>query len=673
MKKFILLSALLAVTAAVYAQRVTITQETFGDQAYDTNGPGGGGGFATHWKASSVTTFTSTNGTIVGGNSDNSVRINNYGDFGTPSYPDASNSMKIHINHPTRYSGSWDTITFQGINIDGYTDFKVKFGWSKRPGFDNAAATYTTLKVNVRVDDGAWTLLDTTDLTQALAPGTFALDELDVPGVTSGSTMDIMFSSVRYQIAIDDITLTGVALPPRQTITKETFGDQAYDTNGPGGGGGFATHWKASSVTTFTSENGTISGGNSDNSVRINNYADFGTPGYPEASNSMKMHINHPTRYSGSWDTIFYNNIDVDGFYDFAVRFGMSKRPGFDGAATTYASLVVNVRADDGAWVMLDTTKLPQNLAPGNFAWAELMVPSSVEGESIDIMFSSRVYQIALDDIELRGRSTTPFINVSEIIVTSDGNSNGLAIDVDDQEMEFSALVLPSNATSPEYVWSVTDESLGSISQTGVLTPRKDGTIGVIATAQDGSEVADTVWVELTNQVVPVESISIAAVGGSTTINEFGGTIQFEATVLPADATDPSVTWSVNNNYGSITENGVFTGGFRSGTVEVTGTAGGLSDTETVTIELPVVGIGRNADVDLKVHPNEVTNVVTVEGENINQVRMLSELGNVVKSVDNEQRLRKIRMNVSDVSPGFYLMKVKTQDGKIHVRKLIKK
>lgn len=687
MKKFILLSALLAMTLALYAQRVTITRETFGDQAYDTDGPGGGGGFATHYKASAVTTFTSENGTIRGGLSDNSIRMINYGDFGTPSHPDASNSIKAFLAHPTRYSGSWDTLFFHGINIENFTDFKLDLAWSKRPGQDNVSPANVSLRVKVRIDSGSWILLDTTQLTQGLAAGTFAFNSLDIDGVVSGSTMDIVFSTVKYQVVVDDITLTGTTLPPREPIAKETFGTQAYDTDGPGGGGGFATHYKASTaVATFTSENGTIVGGGSDNSVRIINYGDFGTPSYAGASNSMKAFLAHPTRYSGSWDTLIYSNIDIEGFYDFQVRFGMSKRPGQDNVSAANASLRVTVRVDDGPWVLLDTTQLPQGLPAGTFAFAQLNMPSNLDGDEMDILFSTVKYQIVVDDIELMGRSTTPFVYPTDIMVLSaEGNTTGLVIDEEEETMEFQAILFPSNASLGTYTWSVTDETIGSITAFGELIPRKNGDIGVIATADalnaDGGAVADTIWVTIENQILPVESITIEALD-TTLVTGFGQTVQFIATVLPEDATDRSVTWSLTDstgeasNYGSIDANGLFTGGFRSiDTLFVTATTvdGGFTDTKVVTITLPVVAAENLSDVDVKIHPNAVTNVVNVEGERIYEVHMINLQGSVVRSVENVKKKKKVSVDVSGVSSGFYLMKVNTLDGKVVTKKIEKK
>ncbi len=45
---------------------------------------------------------------------------------------------------------------------------------------------------------------------------------------------------------------------------------------------------------------------------------------------------------------------------------------------------------------------------------------------------------------------------------------------------------------------------------------------------------------------IPVTEIVVSGAGGATTIDVDGGSLQMEAEVLPEDATDKSVTWSVD-------------------------------------------------------------------------------------------------------------------------------
>jgi uncharacterized protein (TIGR02145 family) len=77
---------------------------------------------------------------------------------------------------------------------------------------------------------------------------------------------------------------------------------------------------------------------------------------------------------------------------------------------------------------------------------------------------------------------------------------------------------------------------------------------------------------------VLVTSISVIGTGSATTITTDNGTLQMLASILPIDATDPSVTWSltVGTGNGSISSDGLLTA-LTDGTVTIRATANDLS------------------------------------------------------------------------------------------------
>ena len=83
-------------------------------------------------------------------------------------------------------------------------------------------------------------------------------------------------------------------------------------------------------------------------------------------------------------------------------------------------------------------------------------------------------------------------------------------------------------------------------------------------------------------QEVPVQSVSLSAV--TMTLNE-GESKTLTATVLPANATDRAVVWSVLPAGFATVTNGVVTG-IKAGNCTVTATAGGKSASCTVTVEV---------------------------------------------------------------------------------------
>ena len=161
--------------------------------------------------------------------------------------------------------------------------------------------------------------------------------------------------------------------------------------------------------------------------------------------------------------------------------------------------------------------------------------------------------------------------------------------------LTMSAVVQPGTADQ-SVTWSV--GSLGggaSINATGVLTGTGVGTVIVIATAKDGSGVTGNKTITVTAAPVLVSSITVTGAGGASSVVQLG-TLQMSAAVLPANAADKAVNWSVVPGTGSATINatGLLTG-VGVGTVIVIATAhdgSGIAGTKTITVTAPVLVMG---------------------------------------------------------------------------------
>jgi len=143
-------------------------------------------------------------------------------------------------------------------------------------------------------------------------------------------------------------------------------------------------------------------------------------------------------------------------------------------------------------------------------------------------------------------------IPVSNITVT--GAEGIVTIITDKGTLQLTAAILPSDATNKVVNWSVDDGTgKASISTSGLMTAIENGTVIARATATDGSGVYGTLQITISGQIVPVTGITIASADGVTTIAGEEGTLQLNAEVLPANATDKSVTWSIVNGTGQST------------------------------------------------------------------------------------------------------------------------
>ena len=143
-------------------------------------------------------------------------------------------------------------------------------------------------------------------------------------------------------------------------------------------------------------------------------------------------------------------------------------------------------------------------------------------------------------------------IPVTSITVTGEGGAT--TISTENGTLQLTANVLPVNATNKTVSWSVSEGTgQATISSTGLVTAIANGTVTARATANDGSGVYGTMVITITNQFVPVESITVTGEGGASLISSLGGTLQLYAEITPGDATDKTVTWSIINGTGQAT------------------------------------------------------------------------------------------------------------------------
>ncbi|HIW31157.1 MAG TPA: InlB B-repeat-containing protein [Candidatus Paenibacillus intestinavium] len=140
-------------------------------------------------------------------------------------------------------------------------------------------------------------------------------------------------------------------------------------------------------------------------------------------------------------------------------------------------------------------------------------------------------------------------------------------------------------------LWS--SDNPGIISTNGVvvrpLADVADATVTLTATLTKG-QVTDTKTFTVIVRSMEIEAISVETlnISGHDAITAKGGTLQLTADVLPADATNKTVVWSVENGTGSATinESGLLTA-VSNGTVTVVATAAdgsGIVGTKSITI-----------------------------------------------------------------------------------------
>jgi uncharacterized protein YjdB len=270
------------------------------------------------------------------------------------------------------------------------------------------------------------------------------------------------------------------------------------------------------------------------------------------------------------------------------------------GGATT-------ITTDNGT-LQLNTAVLPSNATNKTVTW------SITNGSSLATVNSTTGLVTAIDNGIITVRATandgsgvygTLVITISNQVfpvasITVTGAGGATTITTDNGTLQLNSAVLPSNATNKTVTWSITNGSnLASINtSTGLVTATDNGIITVRATANDGSGVYGSLIVTISNQVIPVASITVTGVGGATSIFTENGTLQLNVTVSPSTASNKNVTWSISNGTGQATINstGLVTS-IDNGTVIARATANdgsGIYGTLTITIsnqDIPVASI----------------------------------------------------------------------------------
>ncbi|MEP0366455.1 MAG: Ig-like domain-containing protein [Cyclobacteriaceae bacterium] len=161
---------------------------------------------------------------------------------------------------------------------------------------------------------------------------------------------------------------------------------------------------------------------------------------------------------------------------------------------------------------------------------------------------------------------------------------------------QMTAVITPTNASNQEVIWTVSDESIATISTAGLLTAIENGTVIVTATAQDQSGVSASRSIGVLGIEDPVDPpilVQSISISGSDITNGLGQ--QLTVDVLPANADVQEVTWSVSDESVATVSAGGYLSPLLNGAVTVTATA---TDGSEVTSQLVINIDGINEEIE---------------------------------------------------------------------------
>ena len=161
---------------------------------------------------------------------------------------------------------------------------------------------------------------------------------------------------------------------------------------------------------------------------------------------------------------------------------------------------------------------------------------------------------------------------------------------VEGDDYTLHATVEPVNATDKTVKWKSSNPSIASVSDTGLVTANHEGT--AVITASCGN-VSATCEVSVAKPVIPVEEVLL---NRSSLELEPGQTGQLTATVLPANATDKTVTWISTDEAVATVYGGLVTA-ISPGYCGIQAWAGGKYEEAVIVVEAPApepyVDLGR--------------------------------------------------------------------------------
>ncbi len=182
-------------------------------------------------------------------------------------------------------------------------------------------------------------------------------------------------------------------------------------------------------------------------------------------------------------------------------------------------------------------------------------------------------------------------IPVTSIAITGDGVANKATQMAVGSTKQLKAVFTPANATAKAAYWWSNDSSIAEVSDTGMITAHKEGTVKVQASL---GNIKDEITVTVGNpKPVPIESITItnSAIANGTLSMKTDGKAQLSATVLPINASNRVVSWSSSNTaVATVTGTGEVHA-VKAGEATITATAGGKTATVKVTVTDPVTNV----------------------------------------------------------------------------------
>ena len=323
-----------------------------------------------------------------------------------------------------------------------------------------------------------------------------------------------------------------------------------------------------------------------------------------------------------------------------------SETPPAETVSITGVAISGNTTIDVNGSTTLTATVSGTGAFDGTVSWnsSDPSVASVAGGVVTGLTAGSTTITATSNGDSTKSASVTVTVNTPVIAVTGITLSNTTLTMDAGASVALTATVSPDNATDKTVTWSSnsTDVTVsnGTVTASSAIATQ---TTAVITASCGGFSANCTVTVNPVVSDIAVDSITLDKTTATVAVD---GTITLTATVLPADATDPTVTWNSDNQAVATVNNGVVTG-VSAGTANITAKAGDKTATCVVTVEaaqpIPVASItlskkdivldlvsNKTATITATVLPADATNPELTWESSIPEVASVDSTGKVV-------------------------------------------
>ncbi len=377
----------------------------------------------------------------------------------------------------------------------------------------------------------------------------------------------------------DDIRFTGPSLTISSSDTLAIFNETFSDNGWWGPGGGTP---KDSTIAYFRVAQW---GGSALSAPEKHYNLDDSLSMAMDGWSGQTMAYFYPSSSKPYYSSLTIKNIAISGFQNIDISYDLNWKTA---PSSFTSSPTVEYSLNGTSW---NTVTTSSTLPSSGDTWAiGLSYPlTGVIGDTLMVRITNNTDgNYMIDNLTV---NANPALVTSIDVETQDSTN---AINVEGASKQMVATVLPE-AANQNVLWSLYEVSgKATLSETGVLTAIKNGTVSVIARAMDiYGTVIDTQEVVLTNQIAEPSSISIVGTDSISIIDVNDGTLQMLINVIP-DYANKSVTWSIlegDSDTATISNDGLLTA-LRNGVVTVIAVSNAdetVSDTIDITISNQIV------------------------------------------------------------------------------------